>query len=46
MEFLGKVPDEHGHGEHGHAEGEEGHHHGYVEPKTFADFVRPEYTGR
>ncbi|KAA6415790.1 MAG: subunit IV of cytochrome c oxidase [Lasallia pustulata] len=43
MEYLGppdEAHDEHGHGGHGeHADGA----HNYVEPKTFADFVRPEY---
>lgn len=35
MEYLGPQ----GHDDHGH-----GHdHHGYEEPKTFADFVKPDY---
>ena len=34
MEYVGPADD----GHHGH-----GHHHGYEEPKTFADFVKPEY---
>ncbi len=32
MDFVGKKDDHHGHD-----------HHGYEEPKTFADFVKPEY---
>ena len=38
MEYIGP-PDE----AHGHGHGEE--HHGYEEPKTMADFVKPEYRG-
>lgn len=34
MEYVGPTDDHH----HGHD-----HHHGYEEPKTFADFVKPEY---
>ncbi|KAL2255399.1 hypothetical protein VTK26DRAFT_3448 [Humicola hyalothermophila] len=34
MEYVGPEDDGHGHG-HGH--------HGFVEPKTFADYVKPEY---
>ena len=37
MEYIGP-PDDAGHGH-----GEE--HHGYEEPKTMADFVKPEYRG-
>lgn len=33
MEYIGA----HDHHDHGHD------HHGYEEPKTFADFVKPEY---
>ena len=41
LEYVGP-PDDHGHG-HGHdAHGEE-HHHWEGEPKTIADFVKPEY---
>lgn len=29
---------DHGHGDHGH-----GHHPPYEEPKTFVDYVKPEY---
>ncbi|RYO81255.1 hypothetical protein DL766_000271 [Monosporascus sp. MC13-8B] len=32
MEYVGPQDDHHGHG-----------HHGYEEPKTFANFVKPEY---
>ncbi|MCJ1298263.1 Cytochrome c oxidase subunit 4 [Hypocenomyce scalaris] len=43
MEYVGppdEAHDDHGHGGHGeHADGA----HNYEEPKTFADFVRPEY---
>ncbi|KAL9125167.1 MAG: hypothetical protein Q9217_005588 [Psora testacea] len=45
MEYVGPPDDAHGHG-HGH--GEEAHgdaSHNYEEPKTLADFVRPEYRG-
>lgn len=35
MDYVGPEDDGHGHGH---------DHHGYVEPKTFADFVKPEYT--
>ena len=34
MEYIGPDDDPHGHG-----------HHGYEEPPTWADFVRPEYRG-
>lgn len=36
MEYVGPAddPHDHGHGDHGH---------GYEEPKTWADYVRPEY---
>ena len=44
MEYIGPPDDphdaHHGGGHHGEEE-----HHGYVEPKTFADYVRPEYRG-
>ncbi|KAH7041344.1 cytochrome c subunit [Microdochium trichocladiopsis] len=33
MEYVGPQDDHHGHHD----------HHGYEEPKTFADFVKPEY---
>ncbi|KAH9230375.1 hypothetical protein K456DRAFT_1727432 [Colletotrichum gloeosporioides 23] len=35
MEYVGPTEDAHHHGH--------DHHHGYEEPKTFADFVKPEY---
>lgn len=38
MDYVGPQEDPHAHDAHGHD-----HHHGYEEPKTFADFVRPEY---
>ncbi|CAF9929756.1 Cytochrome c oxidase subunit 4 [Imshaugia aleurites] len=37
MEYIGPPDDPHAHGH--------GDHHGYEEPKTFADYVRPEYRG-
>jgi cytochrome c oxidase subunit 5b len=37
MEFVGAEADHHDHG-HGHGHGEE-----LAEPKTFADFIKPEY---
>ena len=36
MEYVGPEDDPHSH-DHGHD------HHGYEEPKTFVDFVKPEY---
>lgn len=36
MNYVGPPDDEHGHDEHHNA-------HKYEEPKTFADYVRPEY---
>ncbi|TAQ83127.1 hypothetical protein B7494_g8549 [Chlorociboria aeruginascens] len=38
MEYVGPEDDPHSH-DHGHGDGS----HNYEEPKTFADFVRPEY---
>lgn len=32
MEYVGPQDDGHGHD-----------HHGYEEPKTFADYIKPEY---
>lgn len=40
MEYVGPAEDPHAHG-HGH-EAHDGHHN-YEEPKSFADFVKPEY---
>jgi cytochrome c oxidase subunit 5b len=34
MDYVGPADDGHGHHD---------HHHGYEEPKTFADYVKPEY---
>jgi len=48
MEYVGPEDDGHGHG-HGHEEahaGDHGHghdHHVYEEPKTMADYLKPEY---
>lgn len=39
MEYIGPPDDPHAH--HGHGDAE----HEYVVPKTFADYVRPEYRG-
>ncbi|CZS97247.1 hypothetical protein WAI453_008508 [Rhynchosporium graminicola] len=39
MEYVGPQEDPHAHDAHGHGD----HGHAYEEPKTFADFVRPEY---
>jgi len=39
MNYVGPQDDPHDHGHHDHGDG----HHNYEEPKTFADFVRPEY---
>lgn len=33
MDYVGPADDPHDHG----------HHHGYEEPKTMADYVKPEY---
>jgi cytochrome c oxidase subunit 5b len=41
MRYIGPTEDPHGH-DHGHGDGH-GHHHGYEEPKTMADYVKPEY---
>ena len=38
MEYVGPQ-DDHGHDDHGHDE----HHPKWEEPKTFADFIKPEY---
>ncbi|KAG8627173.1 hypothetical protein KVT40_004656 [Elsinoe batatas] len=46
MEYVGPQEDAHGHGhgEHGHDDhGHHDDHHAYEEPKTMADFIRPEY---
>ncbi len=45
MEYVGPMEEEHhGHGEgaHGHAD-TDGSHNFDGEPKTLADFIRPEY---
>ncbi|KAH7342876.1 subunit IV of cytochrome c oxidase [Rhexocercosporidium sp. MPI-PUGE-AT-0058] len=39
MDYVGAEEDPHAHDAHGHGD----HGHAYEEPKTFADFVRPEY---
>ncbi|KAH9216333.1 subunit IV of cytochrome c oxidase [Leptodontidium sp. 2 PMI_412] len=39
MDYVGPEEDPHAHDAHGHGD----HGHAYEEPKTFADFVRPEY---
>lgn len=37
MDYVGPADDHHGHGH---------DHHGVEEPKTFADFIKPEYRYR
>ena len=44
MEYIGP-PDDAGHGAHGEEHGHGDAHHNYEEPKTMADFVKPEYRG-
>jgi len=39
MEYVGPTEDPHAH-DHGH---HDDHGHGLQEPKTFADYVKPEY---
>lgn len=43
MEYVGPTEDAHGHDHHGHDAHADGVHNYEGEPKTFADFVRPEY---
>jgi cytochrome c oxidase subunit 5b len=43
MEYIGPTEDAHGHDHHGHDAHGDGVHNYEGEPKTFADFVRPEY---
>ena len=43
MEYVGPPDDPHAH--HGHGEEHSDPSHNYEEPKTFADYVRPEYRG-
>lgn len=43
MEYIGPPDDPHAH--HGHGEEHGDAAHNYEEPKTFADYVRPEYRG-
>lgn len=43
MEYVGPPDDPHAHHGHGDEHGDGAHN--YVEPKTFADYVRPEYRG-
>jgi len=38
MDYVGPADDHHG--DHGHD------HHGFEEPKTFADYIKPEYRYR
>jgi cytochrome c oxidase subunit 5b len=42
MEYVGPPEDPHAHDHHGHDSPSDGHHN-YEEPKTFADYVKPEY---
>ncbi|MCJ1294712.1 Cytochrome c oxidase subunit 4 [Xylographa carneopallida] len=43
MEYVGPMDDPHAHHGHGEELADGDGSHNYVEPKTFADFVRPEY---
>jgi cytochrome c oxidase subunit 5b len=43
MDYVGPTEDAHGHDHHGHDAHGNGVHNYEGEPKTFADFVRPEY---
>lgn len=44
LEYVGPQDDGHGHGhDHGHHSDTDGSHNFDGEPKTMADFVRPEY---
>ncbi|KAE8450868.1 Cytochrome c oxidase subunit 4 [Mollisiaceae sp. DMI_Dod_QoI] len=43
MDYLGPTEDPHAHDHHGHDAHGDGVHNYEGEPKTFADFVRPEY---
>ncbi|KAI9755782.1 MAG: SEA (Seh1-associated) complex subunit [Chaenotheca gracillima] len=46
MEYVGPPDDPHGH-DHGHEHGHgDEHHETYEEPKTFADYIKPEYRYR
>ena len=45
MEYVGPAEDPHAH-DHGHGHGHDAHGdglHNFEEPKSFADFVKPEY---
>lgn len=42
MEYVGPAEDPHAH-DHGHGHDAHDGLHNYAEPKTFADFVKPEY---
>lgn len=42
MEYVGPEDDPHAH-DHGHGADHDGVHNFEGEPKTFADYVRPEY---
>ena len=44
MEYTGPTEDAHGHHDHGHGHSDhDGVHNFEGEPKTFADFIKPEY---
>lgn len=44
MEYVGPAEDPHAHDHHDGAHAPQDGHHNYEgEPKTFADFVKPEY---
>jgi cytochrome c oxidase subunit 5b len=43
MDYVGPAEDPHAHDHHDHGHSADGHHSYEGEPKTFADFVKPEY---
>ncbi|RMJ24702.1 hypothetical protein PHISP_04429 [Aspergillus sp. HF37] len=44
LNYIGPEEDPHAHEhDHGHGHGDHGHHPPHEEPKTFADYVKPEY---
>lgn len=45
MEYIGPADDPHAH-DHHDAHGYGDHHEKYEEPKTFADYIKPEYRYR
>ena len=43
MDYVGPMEDPHAHDNHDSHDAHGDHHASYEEPKTFADFVKPEY---